>query len=360
MTATSKEARTPPVAYRIGWLDNLVDRVERSPGPAWGYTLALWAVVFALAVPFARHDFAGTPLLGEALRFYALYSGALAYVLFLKCYLRSAGRAALGGFRPAFREDDSVPGRRMTFAEAEFRLMNSPAFPTLAATLAAIALAAVLIALGRAQFQIYNVAASPGSYAFNVILELSVWAVAAPAGYSFVRTLRFVADLYARHAHVSLFNLHPLYAFSGLTLRYALGVLLASFAYYLVEPELLYDWPTVSLVVIDSGVALALFAAPLIGAHRLLVHEKDNLLAGNTSRLREVFEQLHAAAGGGTGPGAAEIQYLLSGLQQERSILEATPTWPWRPGLFRTFLSALLLPVAIWLIQFVLGRVLQH
>lgn len=360
MTATAEGSSGASAAYRPGWLDRLADRVERWPGPAWAYCVALWVAVLALATPFAWHDFGGTALFGDALRFYAVYSGALAYVLFLKYYLRSAGRAALVSFRPVFREDDSVSGQRLTLAEAEFRLMNSPAISTLVVTLAAIGVVGVLIALGRSQFQLFHVAASPASYAFNVILELAVWTVAAPAGYSFARTLRVVADLYARHAHVSLFNLHPLYAFSGLTLRYALGVLLATFTYYLVEPGLLYDWPTVSLVVLDSGVALALFAAPLVGAHRLLSQEKDGLLAGNSARLREVLERLHAAAGGGDATGAAEIQNLLLGLQQERSILEATPTWPWRPALFRTLLSALLLPVAIWLIQVLLGRVLQH
>lgn len=359
MTVPAEESGGSSAAYRPGWLDWLDDRVESWPGAAWPYYVALWVVLAALAVPFAWHDFAGTARLREALLFYSLYTGGLAYVFFLKHYLRSAGRAALGGFRPAFREDDSATGRRLTLGEAEFRLTNAPASGVLVVTFVAVLVGGVLIAAGRAQFQHFDVAASPASYAFNLILELAVWAVAGAAFYSFVRTLRFVARLYGRHAHVSLFNLHPLYAFSGLTLRYALGVLLAEFVYFSLEPRLLSDWSTASLAILDSGVALALFAAPLAGAHRLLSAEKDALLAGNSARLREVLDRLHAAAGGDTAS-AANIQYLLLGLEKERAILEATPTWPWRPGLFRTFLSALLLPVVIWLIQFLLGQMLPH
>lgn len=360
MTATADGSSTDSAPYRPGWLDRLADKVEGWRGPTWAYYAALWALLTAVAAPLAWHDFAGTARLREAMLFYALYPGALAYVLFLRHYLRSAGRAALSGFRPVFREDDPVSGRRLTLPEAEFRLTNAPALPTLVATLVAGAAGGALIASGRAQFQHFGIAASPASYAFNFILELAVWTVAGAAAYTFVRTLRFVALLYARHAHVSLFYLHPLYAFSGLTLRYALGVLLAMFVYYLAEPSVLDDWTTASLAILDAGVALALFAAPLVGAHRLLSDEKDALLAANSARLREVLERLHTAVGDGDAAGAADIQHLLAGLEQERSILAATPTWPWRPGLFRTFLSALLLPVVIWLIQFLLGRALQH
>jgi len=35
------------------------------------------------------------------------------------------------------------------------------------------------------------------------------------------------------------------------------------------------------------------------------------------------------------------LEHLLAGLQQERTILEGMRTWPWRPGLFRVFLSAI-------------------
>ena len=40
----------------------------------------------------------------------------------------------------------------------------------------------------------------------------------------------------------------------------------------------------------------------------------------------------------------------------DRDILAAIPTWPWRPGLFASFVSIIVLPVVLFLIQFFLGR----
>ena len=38
--------------------------------------------------------------------------------------------------------------------------------------------------------------------------------------------------------------------------------------------------------------------------------------------------------------------------------LEKIPTWPWPRGMFRNLMAAFLLPVFIWLIQFVLQKML--
>jgi hypothetical protein len=52
------------------------------------------------------------------------------------------------------------------------------------------------------------------------------------------------------------------------------------------------------------------------------------------------------------------INSSLAALERGRAAIERVPTWPWRPETLRGLIAAILLPVAIWLIQFALQRVL--
>ena len=356
----AEPARSPAAGYRVGWPDRLADRVENLPVPAWCCYLAAWAVLFGVGALLALRDFGDGTASGKALRYYAVITGLVVYVFILKHYLRSYARVAMEGFRPVYREEDSVSGEVHTLAESLFQLTNAPAQPTLFASLAAMTLVSTLTALRLAPFQRLAIAASPLSFAFNVALELTGWAIVGATAYSFVRTLRLVSRFYTRHARVSLFEQQPLYALSALTARYGLGGIIGPSIFLAVESGLLTGWVTVTFAMAAAAGALILFAWPLVGAHHLLAAEKKALFADNTERLREALERLHAAADDGEDEKTASIHYLLSGLQGERTILQMMGTWPWRPGLLRAFLTALLLPMVIWLIQFLLARLITR
>ncbi|MGH2620287.1 MAG: hypothetical protein ACRDHG_06910 [Anaerolineales bacterium] len=47
------------------------------------------------------------------------------------------------------------------------------------------------------------------------------------------------------------------------------------------------------------------------------------------------------------------------GSAAEITRLARIPTWPWNPGTLRGVVATVSLPVAIWLIQFVLQRTLE-
>jgi hypothetical protein len=51
-----------------------------------------------------------------------------------------------------------------------------------------------------------------------------------------------------------------------------------------------------------------------------------------------------------------ELRDAMTSLEIERSALTRIPTWPWQPETLRGLITALLLPVAVLLIQFVLQR----
>jgi hypothetical protein len=41
----------------------------------------------------------------------------------------------------------------------------------------------------------------------------------------------------------------------------------------------------------------------------------------------------------------------LASLYRMREQIEKVPTWPWTPGTFRNFLSAVFLPMGLWFFQ---------
>jgi len=52
----------------------------------------------------------------------------------------------------------------------------------------------------------------------------------------------------------------------------------------------------------------------------------------------------------------SKLNDALKALTSQREILARIPTWPWRPGLFAGFVSIIVLPLVLILIQFALGR----
>ncbi len=68
--------------------------------------------------------------------------------------------------------------------------------------------------------------------------------------------------------------------------------------------------------------------------------------------------QLHHQIDKGELDAMDQLNKALSSLEIEKTALARTPTWPWEPGTFRGLLAAILLPVAVWLVQILLGRLI--
>jgi hypothetical protein len=57
--------------------------------------------------------------------------------------------------------------------------------------------------------------------------------------------------------------------------------------------------------------------------------------------------------------GAADrLNGTLAALERGRTAIERIPTWPWRPETLRGMVGALVLPIMIFTVQRVLGRLL--
>jgi hypothetical protein len=168
--------------------------------------------------------------------------------------------------------------------------------------------------------------------------------------YHTIRQLRLVSLIHSQATSVNLFQPQPLYAFSNLTLRTAVALVLLSYYIVAVSSRVSMGPATVGLLGINLSLSVALFTLPLYGMHTRLREEKNRMMSAVSGRIDGVFGSLHRAL---EDPVAGQIDTLnkgLTSLMVERDLIVKSPTWPWTPGTVRAFASSALLPIALWLI----------
>ena len=172
----------------------------------------------------------------------------------------------------------------------------------------------------------------------------------------------------------------PLYALSSLTMRTALILIAFSGVLFLFLPFLmdrLVEGPAlqaasgsprassfllliVSIIiygVLSACSAILVFLLPLSGLHRRLVGEKRRLQIDADRKMEAVIGWLHQRIETEDLRDADPIHKTISSLTMKREVLAKVPTWPWEPGTLNVLLTALFLPVALWLVQRVLERI---
>jgi hypothetical protein len=282
---------------------------------------------------------------------------------------RSAG-SAMKSFRPALRGDDSLY-QRLTYilTTLPFTMALIASFGVLIAGLilaggsaylqpsAAAAGSAPLMRLDSGFRTLFGVGPTLASYTVTIGILVLNWCVGGTLVLHSVRRLTLVPRIYRRHTNVDLFKQGPLYALSRLTAQTTIGALvivygLASVRTYISQPL------GGGTIVVFAILALAAFILPLVGVHRVLAGEKERLLEGIADRLHDAGEELHRRIETGRYRGMDELNKALAGLEIQRNMIAAMPTWPWHPETLRTLLIALLLPLAVWVTQELLQRLI--
>jgi hypothetical protein len=171
--------------------------------------------------------------------------------------------------------------------------------------------------------------------------------------------LRIVNQIYRQHTRVDLFNQQPLYAFSDLSARTALGLLIISFGWSLAAPELLSAPLTIMYVVGFNIICALTFVLPLVGIHNLLKQHKDARLAAIGAQFQSVSVLLHHRVDTRQVADMDNLNKTLLALELERKVVQRTPIWPWNPEAPRLIIGLLLLPIVLWLLQTFLERLLS-
>jgi len=100
---------------------------------------------------------------------------------------------------------------------------------------------------------------------------------------------------------------------------------------------------------------VACFVLPLLGIHDRLVLEKELMLRGVEARLRRLGDEMYRRVDEGQFDGTKTISDSIAGVATLRDRIARLPTWPWPPNVLRGFLSALLIPVIVYIASRLVG-----
>lgn len=333
------------------WLIQILDRVSQIPGPRWLNFLLIPLFLFFLA-------HAGIYLLDPG-RAWGV-QGEIANITFWLAFglvaysdLIDSSQEALEEFRSSLDIGDGefdliqdrfvtvprawdwliVPAIAFTFVFMSFR-PPIPAPPDLA-----LILRIIMILLG--------------SVTFTVVFHLIVIVI---------RVLRQINRLYASVGEINIFNLQDLYALSALSARIGIIFIMAGTFSYIANVVIPGGEPQVEIAVffitLNTVMAILLFLLPLLGIHRKLSNVKQRVSRANNSVLDTTLQKLHERSERSQLDEMPLIQSQVGALMEFRREIDQISTWPWRPQTLRGFITAISLPIVIWLIQQYLSQII--
>jgi hypothetical protein len=172
-----------------------------------------------------------------------------------------------------------------------------------------------------------------------------------------IRQLRRVNDLHQRADKIDLFQLEPVHAFSSLTARTGIGLILFIVYSGLVESSNITDANLAGLVIFGV-LAVFVFTLPLLGMRKRLKIEKAQLIGEVNERIKVTIGRIHDQVDSNQHEKVGELRTAMSALIEERNLIATISTWPWDPSTLRGFASTLLLPIFLWLITSLLERLI--
>lgn len=331
------------------WVNRFIALVDRLPVPAWLTYVALTGV--AILVSNAQSWASGTLEPGEFSVAFTYYGILLVAPVWLIAYLDRAARASWRSFRPAL----AVEEERVSRLREELTVI--PARPAAILTIIGFALTAGTYAADPAGSRITDLSAA--GLALRFVAEGLVGALILVLLYHTVRQMRAVDRIHAAAARIDLLRPAPLYAFSRLTARTAIGIVLLIYSSVIADPG---AWSAINLalilpwLVVPTLVAAGAFVLPLKGMHERIVAEKERLQSACAVRIESVTASIHHAIDDDDLTRADGLNKMLASLVFERELLAHLPTWPWKPGTAGAFATAILLPVGLFIVTRFIDR----
>ena len=339
------------VPYGPSWVDRLLSWIEGLPGPTWLAYLALGAALTAFSIAQVMLGGETDALTIAENGFWGL---VIAVTLWLVHHLAGVAGEAFDAFRPLLTVTDTEAAR------LRYELRVTPPGPALAILVFSAVSSPLYWWLDPASSAVAGL--SPVQLALRFISEAFFGGLLLAFAYQSIRQLRAVARIHSEATQVDLFRPAPLYAFSVLTSRTAIVLALIFAITSAVGAVQGGDQGsgTVFIGYALIGVVLGafVFVVPLLGMRRRISAEKARLQGEVGKRIETTIDAVHAAVDGGDLSSAASMNDALGVLIAERDLVEKLPTFPWRPGTLGAVLTAIALPLGLWVATRLLERVI--
>ncbi len=346
--------KTNKPSYSPSWVDRLTDWIESLAIPIWAFYLIVYLVA-AISLNMASWINGVRPW-GE-ISLFLLYNAIwqpLGLIVIHNTDLLA--EKALDRFAPLVR------GKEKALETIRYEMTTMPARTV--GWIWAIAFTLLLIsAIQDPEFVVLEMVDGyihPASWVISALFGITSYSLAPLMIYHAIRQLNRVTKAYALIDDVSIFHQQPLYAFSGLTMRTALFLVGQVYITYLGEgiadPSSIEGLITLGLSAVIVPLSLLIVLLPLLGIHQRLSEAKLDALEENSFQVERTQGKLYAAVDKDKYDAIGGLDQALSSLYKVREQLKSVATWPWAPGALRNFMSAVLLPMLVWALQFALDK----
>ena len=343
----------PP--YPLSFVDRLIARIERLPGPAGAFYLLLTLIFVAL---------------GHGLRWLdgSLQAGAFdpprfandsltVYALALMHYLNLTARESLAVFRPALgkleAEYERLDAELTTTSPRTFLISAAIGFGLTILSFVSDPVAWGITADSSLLTNISGVIQGSIENVFFFVLIVHT-----------VQQVRLIVRIHRAATNVSLYESDSHHAFSKLTARAAIGLVLPIYYYSIVV--YLQVGKLGGMSAVDNGIVIfcllisaVVFILPLNDMRRRLVQEKSRLIIESDRHIEMTTRDLHKRVSAGTYENMDDLNKALASLVIEKDTLKKISTWPWEAETMRGFLSSVGLPILLWFVTTFLSRYFQ-
>lgn len=328
--------------YPPSFLDRFMRFIQRLPVPYWLTYLLFFVLESTINHVLAWMDgWLPTFTFNGIMLIFPLWQwGTLSIIT----YLNITSEATLSSFRPLLDIDDDAL-RKLKY---EFTTM-----PTQGVILSGVMWVIVYLLISYLTYDAFYVRYGLGNL-FQVLTFLEGligYSTGSVIYYHSIRQLWLVNRTVKRTKRFNLFHLDPVYSFSRLTSRTGISWMVMLGLTLLMFPLELAKGPTLAVLGFQVVLALAAFVLPLRFVNLHLVSEKRRLLAEHQQRVESTLARLHHYLDQNELSEMDQLNNAIAGLNAEHDILAKIPTWPWSTGTLTGFLSAIVLPVALLLIQ---------
>ena len=340
---------------RRSWLEWLLDAIDRVPGPRWSTyagAFVVWMLLVASAgyldhtfpFPWISPVLAVGPLLGLGL-------------LWATQSLSGFATRTLAALEPILTIG---PDERETVARDLTR--TPPIWAAVALVVGTVSGVDSLITTPES----WGVPASwpPVTAALGIVVAVLNTTVILVFVARLLHQTLVIDRIHRGAVRIDLSRLEPLYGFAAYLSRAAIlliGIAIGGFSLVILAVARTFTLATSDYFLFGATlvVSVVAFVIPVRGLHDRISEEKDRRLSEVHASLATVLAEMERRVAVGDLEGAGRLNDAISAANAAVAVVAHAPTWPWRPETLRSFVSAVLLPVVLWAMITVLGRVLE-